>query len=71
MDYVCDHMIRTVVYDQGRISITLTRCGRCIECYCSKIEMPGQSQMGLANIGELLVRAEQEGIEVIIEGHGK
>ena len=71
MDYMCDHMIRTVVYDQGRISITLTRCGRCIECYCSKIEMPGQSQMGLANIGELLVRAEQERIEVIIEGHGK
>ena len=71
MDYMCDHMIRTVVYDLGGISITLTRCGRCIECYCSKIEMPGQSQMGLANIGELLVRAEQERIEVIIEGHGK
>ena len=71
MDYMCDHMIRTVVYDQGGISITLTRCGRCIECYCSKIERPGQSEMGLANIRELLVRAEQEGIKVIIEGHEK
>jgi hypothetical protein len=33
--------------------------------------MPGQSEMGLANIRELLLRAEQEGIKVIIEGHGK
>ena len=30
MDYVCDHMKRIVVYDQDRISITLTRCGECI-----------------------------------------
>ena len=67
MDYVCDHMIRTVVYDQGRISITLTRCGRCIECYCSRIEMPGQSEMGPADIGELLVRAELEVVKVIVE----
>ena len=71
MDYVCDHMIRTVVYDQGGISITLTRCGRCIEGCCSKIERQGQSEMGLANIRELLVRVEREGIKVTMKGHGK
>ena len=71
MDYMCDHMIRTVVYDQGGISITLTRCGRCLECYCSKIERSGQSEMGLANIRELLVRVKQEGIKVTMKGHGK
>ena len=71
MDYVCDHMIRTVVYDQGRISITLTRCGRCIECYCSRIERSGQTAMGLANIRELLVRVKQEGIRVATKEHRK
>ena len=71
MDYMCDHMIRTVVYDQGGISITLTRCGRCIECYCSRIERSGQSEMGLANIRELLVRVKQEGIKVAMKGHRK
>ena len=68
MDYVCDHMKRTVVYDQDRISVTLTRCGRCTECYRIKIEMSGQSEMAPVDLGELLVRSEFEGVKVIIEG---
>ena len=68
MDYVCDHMKRTVVYDQDRISVTLTRCGRCIECYRTKIEMSGQSEMAPVDLGELLVRSGFEEVKVIIEG---
>ena len=68
MDYVCDHMKRTVVYDQDRISVTLTRCGRCIECYRTKIEMSGRSEMAPMDLGELLVRSGFEEVKVIIEG---
>ena len=68
MDYVCDHMKRTVVYDQDRISVTLTRCGECIGCYRAKAEMPGHSCTALEDLGKLLARPGFEGVKVIIEG---
>ena len=67
MDYVCDHMKRTVVYDQDRLSITLTRCGECIGCYRIKIEMPGQSCTAPEDLGKLPARPGFEGVKVIIE----
>ena len=37
---MCDHMKRTVIYNGDRISVTLTRCGECSDCYNVKVEMP-------------------------------
>ena len=68
MDYVCDHMKRTVVYDQDRISVTLTRCGECIGCYRSKAEMPGHSCTAIEDLRKLLARPGFEAVKVIIEG---
>ena len=65
MDYVCDHMKKTVIYDQDTISVTLTRCGECISCYCSKAEMPMHS---VEELGKLLSQPGFEEAEVIIEG---
>ena len=50
MDYVCDHMKRIVIYDQDKISVTLTRCGECIGCYRSKAEMPVHSCTAVSTI---------------------
>ena len=54
MDYVCDHMKRIVIYDQDKISVTLTRCGECIGCYRSKTEMPVHSCTAIEELGKLL-----------------
>ena len=68
MDYVCDHMKKTVIYDQDTISVTLTRCGRCIGCYCLKAEMPMHSCATVEELGKLLSQAGFEEARVIIEG---
>ena len=68
MDYVCDHMKRIVVYDQDRISVTLTRCGECIGCYRSKAEMPVHSCTAIEELGKLLTQPGFEAAKVIIEG---
>jgi len=39
MAYMCENMRRTVVYDGDKISITLTRCFECMDCYDLKQEM--------------------------------
>ena len=68
MDYVCDHMKRIVVYDQDRISITLTRCGECVGCYRSKAEMPLHSCKAAEELVKLLEQPGFEAAKVIIEG---
>ena len=68
MDYVCDHMKRIVVYDQDRISITLTRCGECIGCYRSEAEMPLHSCKAVEELVKLLEQPGFEAAKVIIEG---
>ena len=68
MDYVCDHMKRIVVYDQDRISVTLTRCGESIGCYRSKAEMPVHSCTAIEELGKLLSQPGFEAAKVIIEG---
>ena len=68
MDYVCDHMKRIVIYDQDTISVTLTRCGECIGCYCSKAEMPMHSCAAVEELGRLLSQPGSEEAKVIIEG---
>ena len=68
MDYVCDHMKRIVIYDQDKISVTLTRCGECIGCYCSKAEMPVHSCTAVEELGKLLSQPGFEAAKVIIEG---
>ena len=39
MDYMCENMRRTVVYSGDKVSVTLTRCGECTDCYNVKLEM--------------------------------
>ena len=68
MDYVCDHMKRIVVYDQDRISITLTRCGECVGCYRSKAELPLHSCKAVEELVKLLEQPGFEAAKVIIEG---
>ena len=68
MDYVCDHMKRIVVYDQDRISITLTRCGECIGCYRSKAEMPLHSCKAVEELVKILEQPGFEAAKVTIEG---
>ena len=68
MDYVCDHMKRIVIYDQDKISITLTRCGECIGCYCLKAEMPVHSCTALGELGKTPSQPRFEGAKMIIEG---
>ena len=68
MDYVCDHMKRIVIYDQDKISVTLTQCGECIGCYRSKAEMPVHSCTAVEELGKLLSQPGFEGAKVIIEG---
>ena len=68
MDYVCDHMKRIVVYDQDKISVTLTRCGECIDCYRAKAEMPVHSCTAIEELGKLLAQPRFAAAKVIIEG---
>ena len=68
MDYVCDHMKKTVIYDQDTISVTLTRCGECMSCFQSKSEMPMHSCAALEELGKLLSQHGLEGAKRIIEG---
>ena len=68
MDYVCDHMKRIVVYDQDRISVTLTGCGECTDCYCAKVEMPVHSCTAIEELGKLLAQPRFAAAKVIIEG---
>ena len=68
MDYVCDHMKRIVVYDQDRISVTLTRCGECSDCYRAKVEMPVHSCTAIEELGKLLAQPRFAAAKVIIEG---
>ena len=68
MDYVCDHMKRIVVYDQDRISITLTRCGECVGCYRSKAELPLHSCKAVEELVKILEQPGFEAAKVIIEG---
>ena len=68
MDYVCDHMKRTIICDQDRISVTLTRCGECIGCYRLKAEMPVHSCTAIEELGKLLSQPGFEAAKVIIEG---
>ena len=68
MDYVCDHMRKIVIYDQETISVTLTRCGECISCFLSKVEMSKHSCAALEEVGELLSQPRFEGATIIIKG---
>ena len=68
MAYVCDHMKRIVVYDQDRISVTLTRCGECTDCYRAKVEMPVHSCTAIEELGKLLAQPRFAAAKVIIEG---
>ena len=68
MAYVCDHMKRIVVYDQDRISVTLTRCGECSDCYHAKVEMPVHSCTAIEELGKLLAHPRFAAAKVIIEG---
>ena len=68
MDYVCDHMKKSVIYDQDTISVTLTRCGECIGCFQYKAEMPMHSCAALEELGKLLSQPGFEAAKIIIEG---
>ena len=68
MAYVCDHMKRIVVYNQDRISVTLTRCGECSDCYHAKVEMPVHSCTSTEELGKLLAHPRFAAAKVIIEG---
>ena len=68
MAYVCDHMKRIVVYNQDRISVTLTRCGECSDCYHAKVEMPVHSSAAKEESGKLLAHPRFAAAKVIIEG---
>ena len=68
MAYVCDHMKRIVVYNQDRISVTLTRCGECSDCYHAKVEMPVHSCTAIEELGKLLAHPRFAAAKVIIEG---
>ena len=68
MDYVCDHMKRTIICDQDRISVTLTRCGKCIGCYHLEAEMLVHSCTTMEELGKLLSQPGFKAAKVIIEG---
>ena len=68
MAYMCDYMKGTVVYDQDRISVTLTRCGECSDCYHAKVEMPVHSCTAIEELGKLLAHPRFAAAKVIIEG---
>ena len=68
MDYVCDHMKKVVIYDQETISVTLTRCGECIGCFLSRVEMSRYSCAALEEVGELLSQPRFEGTTIVIKG---
>ena len=55
MAYMCAHMKRTVVYNQGRISIALTRHGECPSYYYAQAEMLGHSCTATEESGKLLM----------------
>ena len=66
MDYVCDHMRKVVIYDQETISVTLTRCGECIGCFLSRVEMSRYSSAILEEAGNLLSQPRFEGATITI-----
>ena len=68
MAYVCDYMRRTVVYNQGRISVTLARRGECSDHYYVKAEMPVHSCTATEESGKLLAHPRFAAAKVIIEG---
>ena len=68
MAYVCDYMKRIVVYNQDGISVTLTRCGECSDCYHAKVEMPVHSCTAIEELGKLLAHPRFAAAKVIIEG---
>ena len=68
MAYMCDYMKGTVVYNQDRISVTLTRCGENSDYYHAKAEMPVHSCTATEESGKLLAHPRFAAAKVIIEG---
>ena len=54
MAYMCDYMRGTVVYDQDRISFTLTQCGENSDYLYAKAEMSAHSCTATEETGKLL-----------------
>ena len=63
MAYMCDYMKGTVVYDQDRISFTLTQCGENSDYLYAKAEMSAHSSKATEETGKRLAHP----ILVIIE----